>query len=173
MRGETLPSTPEHNALMHVAIGDHEVPTILAHAMARAIGVNLVRSNDPLQPFPREVFGLPTADTPIVGECGMMEYDFALPPESLTDIPTTAGCNPHDRVRELTPSFEQQDTFFRTGRIEWFCDGICNCDSERNEDRCQIDRIGYLRKIKIYFTTTDFPTFGIDKVYCPVISTFY
>lgn len=137
MRGETLPNTPEHNVLMHVAIGDHEVPTILAHAMARAIGVNLVRSNDPVQPFPREVFGLPTADTPIVGESGMIEYDFALPPESLTNTPTTAGCNPHDRVRELTPSFEQQDTFFRTGRIEWFCDGICNCDSERNEDRCQ------------------------------------
>jgi len=140
IHGDTLPNTPEHQVLMHVAIGDHEVPPILAHGMARAIGVNLIRSNDPLQPFPRDVFGLPEADAPVVGESAIIEYDFALPPAPLTNTPMTAGCNPHDRVRELTPSFNQQDRFFRTGRIEWFCDGICNCydegDGEGNEDRC-------------------------------------
>jgi hypothetical protein len=136
MHGDTLPNTPEHHVIMHTAIGDHEVPTILAHGMARSIGVSLIRSNDPAEPFPREVFGLPVVDAPVEGISGLIEYDFALPPEPLTNIPATAGCNPHDRVRELTPSFEQQDVFFRTGRIEWLCDGICNCDGERNEDRC-------------------------------------
>ena len=140
IHGDTLPNTPEHQVLMHIAIGDHEVPPILAHAMARSIGVNLIRSNDPLQRFPREVFGLPEADAPVEGESGIIEYDFGLPPAPLTNTPMTEGCNPHDRVRELTPSFDQQDTFFRTGRIEWFCDGICNCDDEGdgegNEDRC-------------------------------------
>lgn len=134
MHGDTLPGTPEHQVLMHVAIGDHEVPPIFAHAMARSIGVNLIRSDDPLQSFPRDVFGLPAADTPLEGQSGIIEYDFALPPAPLTNTPMTAGCNPHDRV--LTPSFEQQDRFFRTGRIEWFCNGICNCDGEGDEDRC-------------------------------------
>jgi hypothetical protein len=137
MHGDTLPNTPDHQVLMHTDIGDHEVPTIMAQAMARSIGAKLIRSNDPLQPFPRDVFGLEQADAPITGVSGYIEYDFALPPEPLTNTPSIAGCNPHDRVRELTPSFEQQDLFFRTGRIEWFCDGICNCDTVRNEDRCQ------------------------------------
>jgi hypothetical protein len=137
MHGDTLPKTPEHHVLMHAGIGDHEVPTIISHSMARSIGVSLIRSNDALEPFPREVFGLPMADAPVSGISGLVEYDFALDPEPLTNTPATAGCNPHDRVRELTPSFDQQDVFFRTGRIEWFCDGICNCDGERNEDRCQ------------------------------------
>ena len=137
MHGDTLPNTPDHQVLMHDGIGDHQVPTIMAHNMARSIGVSLIRSNDPLQPFPREVFGLPQEDAPVEGISGLVEYDFALPPEPLTNVPATAGCDPHDRVRELTPSFEQQDVFFRTGRIEWFCDGICNCDGENNEDRCQ------------------------------------
>jgi hypothetical protein len=137
MHGDTLPNTPDHQVLMHDAIGDHQVPTIMAHNMARSIGVSLIRSNDPLQPFPRQVFGLPAVDPPVEGVSGLVEYDFALPREPLTNTPATAGCDPHDRVRELTPSFDQQDVFFRTGRIEWFCDGICNCDGENNEDRCQ------------------------------------
>jgi len=137
MHGDTLPNTPDHHVLMHTDIGDHEVPTIMAHAMARSIDAKLIRSNDPLQPFPRDVFGLEEADAPISAVSGLIEYDFDLPPEPLTNMPATAGCNPHDRVRELTPSFDQQDVFFRTGRIEWFCDGICNCDTVRNEDHCQ------------------------------------
>jgi hypothetical protein len=136
MHGDTLPDTPEHHVLMHAAIGDHEVPTIFAHSMARSIGAGLIRSDDPQQPFPRDVFGLDSVATPRRDESGLVEYEFALPPEPLTLLPATAGCNPHDRVRELTASFEQQDLFFRSGRIEWFCDGVCNCDGEREEDRC-------------------------------------
>ena len=136
MHGSTLPDTPSHQVLMHVAIGDHEVPTVLAHSIARTIGAKLIRSNDPGQPYPRDVFGLDESDAPVTDISALVEYDFALPPEPLTNTPPTAGCNPHDRVRELTPSFDQQDLFFRTGRIEWFCDGVCNCDGEREEDRC-------------------------------------
>jgi hypothetical protein len=138
MHGDTLLNTPDHQVLMHDGIGDHQVPTIMAHNMARSIGASLIRSNDPQQPYPRAVFGLPEVDPPVEGISGLVEYDFALPPEPLTNTPATEGCDPHDRVRELTPSFDQQDVFFRTGRIEWFCDGICNCAAlEKNEDRCQ------------------------------------
>jgi hypothetical protein len=28
----------------------------------------------------------------------------------------------------LTPSYDQQDEFFRTGVISWHCKGACNCD---------------------------------------------
>ena len=137
MSDHTLPNTPPHQVLLYTAIGDHEVPTVLAHGMARTIGAKLIRSDDPRQPLPRDVFGLEEIDAPVEGVSGLVEYDFALPPEPLTNTPPVAGCNPHDRVRELTPSFEQQDLFFRTGRIEWFCDGICNCDGEREEQRCR------------------------------------
>ena len=137
MSGDTFPGTPDHRVVLHTGIGDHEVPTVLSHVLARTLGAKLIRSDDPAAPYPRAVFGLDEVDAPFSEGSGLIEYDFNLPPEPLGNVPATGGCNPHDRVRELTPSFEQQDRFFRTGRIEWTCDGVCNCDDGvREEEGC-------------------------------------
>jgi hypothetical protein len=133
---DTLPGTPEHRVLMHAAIGDHQVTTLGAHIMARAVGAKLIESDDAQNRVVRDVFGLERAAAPLDGESALVEYDFALAPEPLTNTPPTDGCDPHDRVRVLTPAFEQQDRFFRTGEIDWFCDGLCNCDGAREELGC-------------------------------------
>ena len=39
--GDPLPGTPDHNVLMHVAVGDHQVTTIQADVMARTIGASV------------------------------------------------------------------------------------------------------------------------------------
>jgi hypothetical protein len=65
----------------------------------------------------------------------LVEYDFGLP-EPLDNVPATKGCDPHDRVRELLPSYEQTDAFLRTGTVGWSCDGICNCDGPGSEEGC-------------------------------------
>jgi hypothetical protein len=133
----TLPNTPEHHVLMHAAIGDHQVTTYGAHIMARAVDARQIRSDDPAQPVFRTLWGIPEVDPPYAGS-GYIEYDFALAPEPLTNIPPDDGCDPHDRVRDLTPSYEQQDHFFRTGEIRWYCQGACSCDGPTgNEDRCE------------------------------------
>jgi hypothetical protein len=130
----TLPDTPPHHVLMHVAIGDHQVPTLGAHILARAMGAVLLETDD--GQVHRDVWGLVRAQGPLTETSALVEYDFNLADEPLRNVPSEDGCDPHDRVRELEPSFEQQDLFFRTGRIEWFCDGVCNCDSDNEETGC-------------------------------------
>ena len=50
INGDTLPGTPEHQVLLHDAIGDHQVTTLGAHIVARAVGAKLLKSNDPSKP---------------------------------------------------------------------------------------------------------------------------
>lgn len=136
MTDDTLPNTPPHHILIHDALGDHQVTTFAAHIIARAVGAVNLKSNDPAQPLIRDVFDVPAAAAPVKDQNAMVEYDFGLPAEPLHNLPAAAGCDPHDRVRVLTASYEQSDRFFRTGTIDWFCDGVCNCDGPKPEDGC-------------------------------------
>src|SRR5205814_1468612 len=54
----------------------------------------------------------------------------------MTNTAAVQGCDPPDRIRVLTPAFQQTDEFLRTGTIGWFCDGICNCDGPSEEGGC-------------------------------------
>jgi hypothetical protein len=136
MTENTLPGTPPHHVLMHDALGDHQVTTFGAHIMARAVGAKLLESNDGANPVIRDVYGLTRAKASLQDTSAIVEWDFALPPEVLTNTPSAAGCDPHDRVRVTLPAYQQQDKFFRTGTIDWFCDGVCNCDGAREEQGC-------------------------------------
>lgn len=127
-----LPNTPDHTVLLHNAIGDHQVPTYGAHIIARTVGAKNIRSAT--GELARDVWGIEAADPPYEGSA-MVEYEFGLN-EPLENIAPSEGCDPHDRVRKLTPSYEQSDVFFRTGRVEWFCDGVCNCDADGSEEGC-------------------------------------
>jgi len=114
----TLPNTPKHQVLLHVAIGDHQVSPLGAHVIARAVGAKNLRSVN------RELFGIPSADPPISGSA-IVEFDFGLH-ETLVNLPTMDGEDPHDKVRVLDPAMRQTDTFFRTGVVEATCDGRCD-----------------------------------------------
>ena len=131
-----LPGTPQHEVLLHDALGDHQVTTLGAHIVARAVGAKLLKSNDAAKPVVRDVFGLEQAATPLSGGSAIVEWDFNLAPEPLTNTPPSDGCDPHDRVRVLTPAYQQQNEFFRTGTFKWFCNGLCNCDSANEELGC-------------------------------------
>ncbi|MFO0556091.1 MAG: hypothetical protein U0271_47380 [Polyangiaceae bacterium] len=128
LRYDTLPGTPAHRVILSAARGDHQVTTYAAHILARAIGAVELDSNDPNHPVHEEIFGLPRAAGPLGWGSALVEYDFGLEPNPDINVPNTSGCDPHDRVRALDPSFTQQDRFFRTGLIEPRCDGVCNCD---------------------------------------------
>ncbi|HMJ14511.1 MAG TPA: hypothetical protein VK524_24030, partial [Polyangiaceae bacterium] len=134
-----LPNTPVHQVLLHAALGDHQVNTLGTHILARAVGAKNLRSNDAAQPLLREIWGVEGVDAPLSGSA-LVEYDFALAKEPLTNIPPSDGCDPHGRVRRLTPSYQQQDAFFRSGTAGWFCDGVCNCDGPREELGCELTR---------------------------------
>jgi hypothetical protein len=130
---DTFPGTPEHHVMLHVGRGDHQVTTLGAHIMARAMGAAQLESDDASQPVWESYFGVPEVKAPIQNRSVLIEYEFDLPPNPIENQPNSAGCDPHDRVRVLDPSYEQQDHFFRTGIIDWFCKGACNCSDESSD----------------------------------------
>lgn len=122
--GTTLPNTPSHNVLLHVAIGDHQVTPLGAHLIARTVGAkNLTPAN-------RSIWGLEETAGPENGNV-MVEYDFGLPEAPKTNIPMSEGKDPHDEVRGTKTAFDQSDEFFRTGSVRAVCEGPCNPELPR------------------------------------------
>jgi hypothetical protein len=121
MKGNTLPDSPPHDVLIHVAIGDHQVTPLGAHIIARAVGAKN------LKPVNRSIWGIEEADGPFMGS-GMVEYEFGLPEAPKTNTPPTdlSKNDPHDKVRVLVPSYDQTHHFFQTGEVKAFCDGPCD-----------------------------------------------
>jgi len=116
-----LPNTPAHRVLLQAALGDHQVTTLGAHVMARAIGAKSIT------PAVRPIFGVAEVATPYEGS-GIVEYDFGLPPEPVTNVPMREGEDPHGKVKNVPASALQVDRFLRTGVTDWFCNETCNPD---------------------------------------------
>jgi len=134
MTEDLMPGTPAHHVLMHIARGDHQVTPFGAHLMARAIGAVQLASDDPAQPVFEDHYGLEQKKAPVQDQSALVEYEFGLKPLPANNKPAGDGCDPHDRVRDLIPSFDQQDEFFRTGKIAWYCKGACNCNDKVTAD---------------------------------------
>jgi hypothetical protein len=119
IRTDALPGTPAHEAMMLVAIGDHQVTTLGAHVMARAMGAPNLR------PVNRTIHDLAEVDAPHTGSV-MVEVDFGLPPEPIDNIPLDEGDDPHGRVG-TPPIRAMADEFLRTGAVAANrCDGPCD-----------------------------------------------
>lgn len=117
----TLPNTPSHNVLLHVAIGDYQVTPLGAHIIARAVEAKN------LAPVNRSIHGIPEDPGPFTGN-GFVEFDFGLPDAPKTNTPPKGPDedDPHDKVRVLDVSYDQTDLFLRTGTIKAFCEGPCD-----------------------------------------------
>jgi hypothetical protein len=133
-----LPLTPAHAVLINDAIGDFQVSPLGAHILARTVGAKN------LTPVNRHVYGIEEAAGPLpAGSSAMTEFYFQLDQNPDMTYPTTnqppqesaAGqtegpdgdidvtCDPHDKVRQETPVFLQQEEFFRSGQLQNFCSG--------------------------------------------------
>jgi hypothetical protein len=118
----TLPGTPKHEVLLHVAIGDHQVTPLGAHLIARAVGATN------LAPVNRSIYGVPESTKPFKGN-GMVEYKFDNPEAPKTNTapdPKVDGVDPHGKVRRLDAARHQTDAWLRHGEVRPFCDGPCD-----------------------------------------------
>jgi len=118
---DPLPDTPaSRRILMHMGIGDTQVPNLSTHLHARAMGVPY------LQPAPREIPGLEQVSTP--ADSALVEFDFGIDPlPGILAIPPPEGNDVHDGVRDLDAVNRQIDLFFQSdGHIEHTCDGVCD-----------------------------------------------
>ncbi len=116
---DPLPGTPTHQVILQPAIGDHQVTTLGAHIMARAIGA--VAFTDAVRP----IFGIDQVTGPHTGSA-IVEFDFGLPPDPLYNTPQRAGEDPHGDVRRNPRALEQTLHFFETGEIIHTCEGPCD-----------------------------------------------
>lgn len=116
---DPLPGTSAHEVLVFAAIGDHLVTTLGAHVMARDLGIPQLAPNN------RDLFGIEVVDQPHAGSV-LIEYDFGLPPEPITNVPMTEGSDPHGALADVPIAIQATDQFLRTGVVESFCDGVCD-----------------------------------------------
>jgi hypothetical protein len=119
--GNPLPNTPDHNVLLHVAVGDAQVTPLGAHLIARGVGASSV------SPAYRNIWGIDQQAAPINGNA-MVEYKFPQVPDNPTinKPPPSEQEDPHDWVRVLDASIDQSHTFWRTGIVEQTCSGVCD-----------------------------------------------
>jgi hypothetical protein len=122
INNDMLPGTPQHQVLIDVAIGDHQVTPLGAHFIARTVGAQN------LQTLNREIYGVPDAASGFSGS-GMVEWSFGLPPAPITDVQMTLGTDPHGLLRQIPAAQDMADKFFRTGQVVQTCAGGGPCTS--------------------------------------------
>ncbi|MFV8754727.1 hypothetical protein ACNOYE_29625 [Nannocystaceae bacterium ST9] len=120
IQNDLFPDTIDHEVLIRAAVGDHQVTTLGAHIMARAVDVPLLDTGI------REVWGLDTVMDSHAGST-YVEFDFGLPEIPLQNIPFDECDDPHGKLRSLPEAREQLDTFLQTGVVENTCtNGVCS-----------------------------------------------
>jgi hypothetical protein len=133
--GDSLPGSPDHKVLMHVAVGDHQVTTIQADVMARTLGARVRQPaldagrSFELKPF----FGIPAIDAfPYTGDASMVYWDtgpvrtvdgatVGTSPAPLAEVPNRVGADPHGRPRKDPEAQRQKVEFMLEGRVIDVC----------------------------------------------------
>lgn len=114
--------TPEHQVLLHVALGDHQVTNIATEIQARTLGLSVHRPvfADGRTTAVNPWFGIPTLEYPFDGS-GVVLWDSgaALPPDE--NQPAREGNDPHGDPRNTPAAIEQIVAFLTTGRIIDVC----------------------------------------------------
>lgn len=119
IQDDLLPGTPAHRVLIIDSIGDHQVSTLGAHVMARAIGAGN------MGPLNREVWGLEEVESPFEGSA-IVEHDFGLPPEPIENQPMREGDDPHGSLAGVPSAVQLVGEFLLTGTVTNYCDGVCD-----------------------------------------------
>jgi hypothetical protein len=115
----TLPDTPPHRILVHMAHSDAEVANLGTEIMVRSTGI------PQLFPVNRHYYAIPEAVAPFDGSA-FVESDFGLPAPPVTNTPPDEN-DVHGRMRALPAIQAQIDRFLRPdGQVEQFCTGPCD-----------------------------------------------
>jgi hypothetical protein len=108
----------DRQVLMHVGVGDAQVPNFSSYFHARQLGLPLVA------PSPREVWGLETTQLPREGSA-LVVFDVGVD-DTFSEQAMPPANNPaHEGVRRLPEAHAQMATFIRNGVIADTCQGPC------------------------------------------------
>ena len=119
--------TPEHEVLLHVALGDHQVANIGTEVQARTLGIPV---HQPVVAPGRSTamvpwYGLDAIEYPYEGSAVLLwDSGAELPPD--TNQPPSEGHDPHGDPRNTPASIEQIVAFLTTGQVINVCEpGSC------------------------------------------------
>jgi hypothetical protein len=116
---DPIDGTPPKQILLQDAIGDAQVTTLGAANLARAYDATLIGT--PV----RDVWGLDTQPSGWTGSA-LVEYDHGAPDVPFTNVPPDSTYDTHEDTRRTPEAQHQMDTFFRTGTVVDYCDGVCD-----------------------------------------------
>jgi hypothetical protein len=108
----------DRQVLMHVGIGDAQVPNFTSYFHARQLEIPLV------VPGPREVWGLGTTELPTEGSA-LVIFDVGVDDAFSAEALPPANNPAHEAVRRLPEARAQIATFLQTGVIADTCEGSC------------------------------------------------
>ncbi len=121
--GTALGNAPRQ-MLLHMAIGDDEVPNLATEWQARTMGIPV------LQPSPYVPYGMTGMTGPIAGGSALVIMDGAAPAVPLTNEPSPET-GMHYLTRSQAASHRQIKHFFATGEVRNECDGACYCAQDK------------------------------------------
>ncbi len=117
----TETGTPPKQILMHMAIGDDQVPNLASEWQARTMGIPALAPASVYTPY-----GMTAMTGPIVGGSAMVIMDGGAPMVPLTNEPAPET-GMHNLTRTQAASRRQIKHFFETGEIANECAGACLC----------------------------------------------
>ncbi|NNE73197.1 MAG: hypothetical protein HKN26_06000 [Acidimicrobiales bacterium] len=123
---DPLPGMNQKTALLHLALGDHQVANVAADVMARSLDAAVVwpavapgRSTD-VEPF----WGIDRIPSyPYVGSATVM-WDSGSPLPPITNTSNHTGDDPHSDPRTEPAAVTQLAHFLRTGEVIDTCGGM-------------------------------------------------
>lgn len=135
MTDDPLPDTPEHNVLLHVAYGDHQVAPVSAEVEARTMGASLRTPAVAVgrQPDVEPYWNIPPIEQYPFDGSALVIWDFGTPTPPLGNLPPVPpdyGEDPHEFPRSHPAAQEQKDHFLRTGEVIDTCGTNTVCPPE-------------------------------------------
>jgi len=118
--GSAIPGTPEKQFLLHMAVGDAEVPNISSEYQARTMGIPVIG------PAVYQPWGID--ETLEAAPNGLVIWDFGDGPAPLTNTAPPEN-DAHSKTRSAPAAIRQMTHFYQTGEILHACgkDQICDC----------------------------------------------
>jgi hypothetical protein len=117
MTTDPLPNTPQHQVLLHLAFGDHQVANIATEVETRTIGASIhapaitAGRHSDVNPY----FDIPTIPSYPFNGSALVVWDSGAATPPITNTAPSVGADPHSAPRNDVDARQQKSDFLQTG----------------------------------------------------------
>lgn len=117
----TIPGTPQKQLLLHMAIGDDQVPNIATEWQARTMGIPV------LGPSPKQPWGMQMENATPGMSSALVIFDGNFNPVPLTNEAPEGNAPAHSYTRRQPAAMRQMKEFYATGSVVQTCSTETGC----------------------------------------------